>query len=106
MRLYKRAGQPAIRLVWPVKYRTSGASGLSSSRQLPIANKVASLAPPVMGGRVAQAARRHRNQLTLYAIYAIHAVGAARRIWSGPPRILACRVPNDASSGFSDNCHK
>ena len=25
---------------------------------------------------------------------------------SGSPRILACRAPNGASSGFSNNCHK
>ena len=23
-----------------------------------------------------------------------------------PPRILACRAPNDARSGFSNNCHQ
>ena len=76
---------------------------LVSNRQLPIANKVASLAPPVVGDRVAQAARRHRGQLSLYAI---HTVRATRGTQSGYPHILACRAPNSASSGFSSNCHK
>ena len=100
---FERTRQPAIRLVWSAKYRTSGTSGLSPSRLPPIADQVASLAPPVMGGRVAQAARLHRNQL---ALYAIHTVRATRGTQSEYPRILTCRVPNDASSGFSDNCHQ
>ena len=50
-----------------------------------------------------QAARRHRGQL---ALFAIHAVGVTLGAQSGCPRILACRVPNDARSGFSDTCHQ
>ena len=67
------------------------------------ADQVAGLAPPVMGSRAAQAAHRRRGQL---ALYAIHTVRATRGTQSGHPRILACRVPNDARSGFSNNCHK
>ena len=76
---------------------------LVPSRLSPVADKVAGLAPPVVGGRVAQAARRRRNQL---ALYAIHAVDAVRRSRLECPRILACRASNGASSSFSDNSHK
>ena len=47
------------------------------SRQSPVADQVAGLAPPVVGGRAAQAARRRRGQLSLYAL---HAVGTISRI--------------------------
>ena len=73
------------------------------SRQSPVADQVAGLAPPVVGGRAAQAARRRRGQLSLYAL---HAVGTIRGSRLEFPRILTCRASNGASSDFPGNCRK